>query len=324
MTNYTSSMEDINNSPVLSIKQIMEADFPEIQWVIDKLLAPGLTLLAGPPKVGKSWLALQIAQAVGSGKPILGRNTKQGPCLYFALEDSPQRIRTRVDLQKWDKNSPVKVVTIGKLNFLYNKYQFDSFGEGLVNDIKQNKYRVVIIDTLSRLNSTIDQNKIDEITSFLSPLQKIGHDKNCSIILIDHHKKTNDYFDKNVISDVLGSVGKGAVPDTIIGFYRNKNKKTAELIITGRDIEDNEFPLKFDSNSGIWEIDIDAKENELPLQMSVVINFISTNGEVKEKDIVEHLKKDKGNVHKLLSKMVKENLLTKKKSGKSNIYSIPQ
>ena len=62
----------------------------------------------------------------------------------------------------------------------------------------------------------------------------------------------------------------------------------------------------------------------LPQQMSLVINYISTKeGEVKEKDIVEHLKKDKGNVHKLLTKMVDENLLTKKKLGKSNLYSIP-
>jgi RecA-family ATPase len=323
MPNYETTLEDINTSSVLSIKQIMEADFPEIEWVIDKLLAPGLTLLAGPPKVGKSWLALQIAKAVGSGEQIFGRNTKQGSCLYFALEDSPRRIRTRVDLQQWNIDSPVKVVPIGMLDSLYQGMLFKSFGDGLVNDIKHNKYRVVIIDTLSRLNSKMDQNKIDEITAFLSPLQKIAHAENCSIILIDHHKKTND-LEKNVISDVLGSIGKGAVADTIIGLYRKNQSKSAKLIITGRDIEDNEYLIKFNPKIGSWEIDLDKNEIPLPQQMSLVINYISTKeGEVKEKDIVEHLKKDKGNVHKLLTKMVDENLLTKKKLGKSNLYSIP-
>jgi archaellum biogenesis ATPase FlaH len=323
MTNYTTPIEDLNGKPVLSIKEIMEADFPPIQWVIDGLLAPGLTLLAGPPKVGKSWLALQIAKAVGAGEQILGRNTRKGSCLYFALEDSPRRIKTRVEMQGWDKNSSVNVVPIGMLDILYHERVFKDFADGLAADIKDNKYRLVIIDTLSRLKTNMDQNRVEEVTMNLSPIQKIAHDENCSIILIDHHKKASD-FEKNVISDVLGSVGKGAVADTILGLYRNNRRKSAELIITGRDIEDNVFPIKFDAKTGLWEINLDEIEDNLSLQMTLVITFVSTKGEVNEKDVVEHLKKDKGNVHRLLTKMVDENLLTKKKSGKSNIYSIPE
>jgi archaellum biogenesis ATPase FlaH len=323
MTNYTTPIEELNKKPVLSIKQIMETYFPPIQWVIDGLLAPGLTLLAGPPKVGKSWLALQIAKSVGAGEQILGRNTKKGSCLYFALEDSPRRIKTRVDKQGWDKNTHVNVVPIGMLEILYSERMYKDFADGLGCDIQENKYKVVIIDTLSRLKTNMDQNRVEEVTLNLAPIQKIAHDENCSIILIDHHKKASD-FQKNVISDVLGSVGKGAVADTILGLYRNNRRKTAELIVTGRDIEDNNFPIKFDSNTGLWEINLEKNEEKLPPQMIVIINYIETKGEVKEKEIVEHLKKNKGNVHKLLTKMVNEKLLTKKKSGKSNIYSIPE
>jgi hypothetical protein len=322
MTNYTTSMEDINKKPVLSIKQIMEADFPPIQWVIDKLLAPGLTLLAGPPKVGKSWLALQIAKAVGSGEQILGRNTQQGPCLYLALEDSPRRIRTRIDMQGWNKDTPVNIVPIGMLDIHYSERWYKDFADGLGSDIQKNKYKVVIIDTLSRLTN-MDQNRVEDVTMNLSPIQKIAHDENCSIILIDHHKKASD-FEKNVISDILGSVGKGAVADTILGLYRNNSRKTAELMITGRDIEDNVFPIKFDSKTGLWEINLDKIEDKITIQMTLVIKLISEKGEVKEKEIVDHLKKNKGNVHKLLTKMVDESMLTKKKSGRYNIYSIPQ
>ena len=41
--------------------------FPPIAWVVPRLIADGLTLLAGTPKRGKSWLTLGISVAIGRG-----------------------------------------------------------------------------------------------------------------------------------------------------------------------------------------------------------------------------------------------------------------
>lgn len=44
-----------------------------IPYVVDGLLAPGLYILGGSPKVGKSWMALQLCLAVSRGVAFLGR-----------------------------------------------------------------------------------------------------------------------------------------------------------------------------------------------------------------------------------------------------------
>ena len=51
--------------------------------------------LGGSPKVGKSWMALQLCLAVCDGKGFLGRKTAQAEVLYLALEDGPQRLHSR-------------------------------------------------------------------------------------------------------------------------------------------------------------------------------------------------------------------------------------
>src|SRR5262245_25770067 len=73
--------------------------FPEPRWAIPDLLAQGCTLLAGPPKVGKSWLALNIAVAVATGGKALGTiDVEAGDVLLLALEDNGRRLQNRLGL----------------------------------------------------------------------------------------------------------------------------------------------------------------------------------------------------------------------------------
>ncbi len=51
------------------------------------MLGQGLYILAGAPKVGKSWLALDLCLSVAKGEPFLKRNTEQGYVAYLSLED---------------------------------------------------------------------------------------------------------------------------------------------------------------------------------------------------------------------------------------------
>jgi RecA-family ATPase len=60
-------------------------------------LAEGVNLLAGPPKVGKSWLSLDLALSVAAGVPALGSvEVEAGPVLCLALEATPHRFQSRM------------------------------------------------------------------------------------------------------------------------------------------------------------------------------------------------------------------------------------
>jgi AAA domain len=67
-------------------------------WLIDGLLTiPSTTILASPPKVGKTVLATTLAVAVATGQPFFGRPTVQGPVLWFASEETHAERRRLMD-----------------------------------------------------------------------------------------------------------------------------------------------------------------------------------------------------------------------------------
>ena len=81
----------------------MNSEWPEPEYIVPNILPVGLTILAGAPKIGKSWLTLQIAHAVATGGHTFGTQVEQGLVLYLALEDNPTRLDQRMTRQGWPK-----------------------------------------------------------------------------------------------------------------------------------------------------------------------------------------------------------------------------
>ena len=87
---------------IFTSEALMDQTFDPPQWVIEDLIPEGLTVLAGAPKIGKSWLSLQIANAVATGEPVFGRKaSKQEGVFVLALEDNPRRLQLRMDKGKF-------------------------------------------------------------------------------------------------------------------------------------------------------------------------------------------------------------------------------
>jgi len=75
---------------------LMSRPLQPLDFVMDTLISQGLHILAGSPKVGKSWLALWLAVTVAKGEPVWGLPVKKGTTLYLCLEDSQLRIQNRL------------------------------------------------------------------------------------------------------------------------------------------------------------------------------------------------------------------------------------
>ena len=86
-------MQDTLNT--YPLQELYKQPIEPIPWVVEDLLAPGLYFLGGSPKVGKSWLALQLCLAVCRGEPFLGFETRRNEVLYISLEDGPRRLHIR-------------------------------------------------------------------------------------------------------------------------------------------------------------------------------------------------------------------------------------
>src|SRR5262249_36247664 len=76
---------------------LQKMTFPPLKFILAGILPEGATLLVSRPKLGKSWLVLDIAVATASGRFTLGDlRPVQGDVLYLALEDGPRRLQRRM------------------------------------------------------------------------------------------------------------------------------------------------------------------------------------------------------------------------------------
>ena len=83
---------------IRSAHDLRRREFPAIRYVVPGYIAEGCTILAGRPKLGKSWLVLEMGLAVATGSTCLGGiDCEQGDVLYLALEDNERRLQKRID-----------------------------------------------------------------------------------------------------------------------------------------------------------------------------------------------------------------------------------
>ena len=86
----------LNELKTVNCEQLMTTPLNPIEFCVEGLISTGLFILAGAPKVGKSWLALDIVLSIAKGEKVLSRETKQGTALDLCLEDGYTRIKNRL------------------------------------------------------------------------------------------------------------------------------------------------------------------------------------------------------------------------------------
>ena len=95
----TTSNAGPSSSPILRVtgEELLLQDIEPTRWIVPGLLPEGLSVLAGRPKKGKSWFALDLAICVAMGKRFLERfDCPSADVLYLALEDGKARLFERL------------------------------------------------------------------------------------------------------------------------------------------------------------------------------------------------------------------------------------
>lgn len=283
---------------LLTSDVLLTTDWPEPVWAIPELLPVGLTILAGKPKVGKSWLALQVAQAVAAGGVALGAHVDAGPILYLALEDPPRRLKERMQKQHWKTGLPADFMPIGQFEKQIADLR-NGGGERLARQIAQREYRLVVIDTLSR-SCYGDQNDVSAMTAALTPIQEMAHTINCAVLMVDHHHKLAM---TDAITDILGSTAKGAMSDTAWGLYRERGKAGAKLAVVGREVIEKELSLTFDGLAGCWQFEGDANEIAMTKNRLDILEALETMPWSTCQDIADAVDRNKGSVYRDLQEL---------------------
>lgn len=256
--------------------ELLHTQFPETKWAVPGILPEGLSILAGRPKLGKSWMALQIAHAVGMGGCVLGKRVERGNVLYLALEDGPKRLQERLMLQQVPDEAWITFITDWKP-------LSDGGLPDLEGELTTKDYRLIVIDTFSRATGgRDDQQDMQDMTRIMGALQKLALLNGEAILLVDHHKKPGA-FNSDPIDDILGSTGKAAVADCALGLYRERGKPGATLRITGRDMPDSDMVLSWDGQLCCWQYEGMAdqvREDSERGRVLMAVKALQENGEL--------------------------------------------
>ena len=240
---------------------LMSQPLKPLNFVVDSLLSQGLHILAGSPKVGKSWLALWLSVTVAKGEPVWGMDTRQGTTLYLCLEDSTLRIQNR--LFEITEDAPANVHFCTE-SFILGK----GLEEQLRTFLSEHPDTVlIIIDTLQLIRGTNYDNTYANDYRDLSVLKQIADRHGIAILLIHHLRK--EYAD-DVFSRISGTTAiSGAVDSSFTLVESKRGSGQAVLYCIGRDIEYREIELKR-GEENIWEVVSDSKEQPLLLESRVV------------------------------------------------------
>lgn len=233
--------------------ELMETDFPEPRWAVPGLIAEGLTLLAGAPKLGKSWLVLGLGISTAGGTPALGKIASvEGDVLYCALEDTPRRLKSRLAKMLGGEPRPQRLTIATSLPQMPQAV-------GIVSEWldEHPDARLVIVDVLGKIRPPdgVNANAYERDYAVIGQLKRLADKHSVAVVVVTHTRKmgADDAFDT-----VSGSTGLTGAADTTLVLRRGRGESSAVLHVTGRDVEESEYAVTFDPLTGSWSLDGNA------------------------------------------------------------------
>ena len=295
--------------------------FEPPNYAVPGYIVEGLTLLAGKPKIGKSWLMLHVGLAVACGSFTLDDiHCVKGDVLYAALEDNKRRLQRR--LRKLLDGRPAP----NRLRFL-SAGEMPRLSEGGVALIRAwieqaPEPKLVVVDVLAKVRDPRrkDQGPYDSDYAAMEELKKIADEYGIAIVVI-HHLRKMDADDP--LDQVSGTTGLSGSADTVLVLNRTSSGTT--LHGRGRDIEDIEKAVQFDESTCTWTVLGGAASVRYSGERAAVLAALQEATEpMSPTDVAAMTSMKIGNVRKLLAKLVRDSLAVRVGRGRYALAPNPE
>lgn len=299
----------------ITARELRHKIFPPIQMVLPNMLPVGLTICAGRPKIGKSWLGLNAAVAIATGTPFLGQQPDQGSVLYLALEDGERRVQQRLEKMLGDPEWPkgLHVATVCPT--------LDKGGVSAIQSwLKEADVpRAVLVDVFQRVRSEDQPGSRLYASDYQSviPLKEIADSHGIAVVAITHTRKAEAGLDPlDAISATTGLVG--AADHALI---LDRGPKGVVLYGRGRDVEEFEWALRFDPISAQWILLGDSDTVNRSDTRNAILSALAQSAEpLGPAEIARRAGLDEGSVKQRLAGMAKSGEVTKLARG---LYATP-
>jgi hypothetical protein len=275
-----------------------------VEWLIEGVIPKGsFTALYGPPGSFKSFIALDIAEAIATGRSWMGRPVnKTGAVLYLAGEGFGgigARIKACKLHHQTEDGAPIYIVR-HQLNLRSSAEDFNALMLAVVQLVEQTgmEFQLAIVDTLARAFGGGNENSSEDMGAFITAMGKVQEFLNCALMVL-HHSGKDAAKGLRGHSSLLGAV------DTELELLRFDEQMKGVLTISKqKDGADNE-------RFGFEMVEVEIRPAGLGLTEAVVSLAVQSSDDTH----MEPAKASKGNAGKgknqrlemlCLEKMVKE------------------
>ena len=233
----------------ITMTELYQTAYQSRPPIIDGLLYAGAYILAGAPKIGKSFLVAQIAYHVSIGRKLWDFEVHQGTVLYLALEDDYQRIQSRMFMMYGVDDTPnLHFATVaGRIG--------NGLDEQLENFVREHSNtKLIIIDTMQKIREVGGA-----AYSYASDYEIIGRlkqfaDKYGICVLIVHHTRKQPAGDGfEMISGTTGLLG--CADGALLMQKKKRTALEATIDVVGRDQQDQILYLSKDPATQIWNLE---------------------------------------------------------------------
>lgn len=299
-------------------EQLANMDIQPVKYIVDDLLLEGVFILAASPKVGKSWLTLQMAHAIASGTEILGRRVPiSGDVLLLALEDNARRMKNRFEklglsLMSEDQRSRIEI-----------HHEWPRVGDGGAEHIEawlqaHPGALFVVVDVLEQLRParSTKANPYSEDYESLVALKRLATQYRVAIIVVHHTRKADSYDPLQLVSGTQGLTGAA---DGIIVLDRPRGDNSGTLHVMARDLEhDGAFAVAF--NDGQWSMVGPAGLVAAGSAQQAVLDALRDAPEgLKLREIATEVGKNSDAVNHVLRKLIQQGRVVKQTYGKYDL-----
>src|SRR5215813_15536590 len=204
----------------MSMKELLALPPDPTRWLWDQTLpASGASVLVSKPKVGKSTFAANLALAIARGIPFLGRNTQQSPVAYLSLDASlPEMMETFQPFQP-RVTDPI---------FIHAGAAPREAIAEIMQWVRENDARFVIVDTIQRLFRFQNVNDYSEVTNAIEPLTEAAREQKIHVLFLHHAKK-------DAADDLDSAIGSTAIRGLAYAYLHLKRLPDSERRILRSD-----------------------------------------------------------------------------------------
>ncbi|MCG7582778.1 AAA family ATPase [Mycolicibacterium sp. OfavD-34-C] len=242
----TDTVDDSLLGGIITAAELHHEQFPDLVQFVHGLVIEGFGIVAGPPKLGKSWWTLNLALAVAAGGAAFGKiHVQQRDVLLLALEDSQRRLQSRIRAVWGTDIPPHRLHILTKVMPKLLVPTITAWLEGHPGGL-------VILDTLGRARQQRRPGAdayLDDYKAGVALKDIVDAFPGSALLGVHHTRKASS---DDFVDDLSGTLGLAGSADYLLVLRRQRNSNDATLQVTGRDAPEGEYA--FTTAEGAWTL----------------------------------------------------------------------